>query len=64
MRLLRPLTAPVRAALAWWRGLTPTERVIYRTSALFALGFGLIHPPLAFIAPGLFWALLLVRRTA
>ena len=43
----------------WWAGLEPRERVIWRTSIVLAIGFGLVWPPLLFIIPGVLWALLL-----
>lgn len=44
---------PVR----WWAALDPLERVFYRAVVALAIGFGVVWPPLAFIVPGLLWAL-------
>lgn len=38
---------------AWWTGLDPAERVLYRALTLLAAGFALWVPPLALIVPGL-----------
>lgn len=45
------------AITTWWRGLDPSERVLYRAMGLLAVGGGLIAPALAFLIPGALLAL-------
>jgi hypothetical protein len=37
---------------AWWDGLSPYERVLYRGLAALAIGLAPVYWPLAFIVPG------------
>jgi len=54
---LHRASAKARRPLAWWSGLEPAERVLYRAAALSAIGFGMVALPLAFIVPGILFAL-------
>lgn len=56
-RLVRRLAAAARRPFAWWSALQPVERVLYRSVAFSAIGFGMVALPLAFIVPGLLFAL-------
>ena len=49
--------ATVRRPAAWWSGLQPAERVLYRAVGLSAVGFGMVALPLAFIVPAVLFAL-------
>jgi hypothetical protein len=42
----------LRLPVAWWRGLDPQERVLYRAMVLLAAGGIVTWPPLAFFLPG------------
>jgi len=54
---LRRAMATVRRPASWWSGLQPAERVLYRATALSAIGFGMVALPLAFIVPAVLFAL-------
>jgi hypothetical protein len=49
--------ATARRPAAWWSGLQPAERVLYRAVGLSAVGFGMVALPLAFIVPAVLFAL-------
>lgn len=55
--LARFVTWPVRRLGSWWNGLLPPERVLYRAIGLLAIGSAMVAPALAFIVPGLLFAL-------
>jgi hypothetical protein len=51
-RLATALTSPARHSFAWWNGLAPQERVLYRALLLVTTGWGIVWAPLALIVPG------------
>lgn len=51
-RAATALASPFRRAWAWWTGLTPAERILYRALALLTPGWGLVWAPLVLIVPG------------
>jgi len=61
MKLLRRLGGvifwPITRSWAWWHGLEPAERILYRAVVLAAIGFGMVAVPLAFIVPAILFAL-------
>lgn len=46
-----------RRLVAWWTGLDPRERVLYRAVVLLSIGGLLSWPPLAFFIPGVLFTL-------
>jgi hypothetical protein len=51
-RIRLALTSPSRRLLAWWDGLVPAERLMWRGLVLLSGGLAMVAIPLALIVPG------------
>ena len=67
-RIARDILRLAGAPFRWWHDLEAPERVLYRAVACLGVGFGLAWLPLAFIVPGVLFALVFfgfsLRRAA